>query len=272
MPKRKRGRRKKEYRVSSGKEISMTKGPWTVSEDETLQKLVKKYGPRDWATISANMQKYGIWRVGKQCRERWFNHLDPSVRKDPWSEEEDQIIVRAHSKLGNKWTDISKLLDGRPANAVKNHWNSTLRRQFESHSGRRQKRKRKRVIESASLDDSSISSSSSSEYISQQNKRRRIRLKAKKQIDLSSEDSVDETSIGDNALEEIAPDNQDAGSNNSDNQDTNDDDNYNAMDIEEDQDVCMWTDPIQLDLGCDLPDVSILSFFDQNYAKFLPLM
>jgi hypothetical protein len=73
-------------------------------------------------------------RTGKQCRERWLNQLSPEVRKDSWTEEEDRIILDAHSRLGNKWVAISKLLEGRPANAVKNRWNSTLHRRFSNGS------------------------------------------------------------------------------------------------------------------------------------------
>jgi len=110
---------------------ALVKGPWKEEEDNKLVELVEKYGPKDWSTISSHIQG----RIGKQCRERWFNHLSPEVRKTNWSPEEDRIIIEAHLRLGNKWTAISKLLDGRPANAIKNHWNSTLLKRIQDSNG-----------------------------------------------------------------------------------------------------------------------------------------
>ena len=61
-------------------------------------------------------------RTAKQCRERWCNHLDPSIVKGNWTKVEDELIIQKQKELGNKWSKISKLLLGRTENAVKVRW------------------------------------------------------------------------------------------------------------------------------------------------------
>lgn len=89
-------------------------------------RLVQQHGNKNWRFIAAHLPG----RLAKQCRERWFNQLDPSVKRVSLSEEEWNILVEAHEKYGNHWAEIVKSgkLPGRTANQLKNHWNTRVRR------------------------------------------------------------------------------------------------------------------------------------------------
>ncbi|KAK8564079.1 hypothetical protein V6N13_005713 [Hibiscus sabdariffa] len=114
------------------KKTNSVKVQWTPEEDRLLEDLVSRYGERRWTEFS----KMLLGRVGKQCRERWHNHLRPGIKKEPWSEEEEMILIAAHREMGNKWVEMVKKLPGRTENTIKNHWNTTKRKQETSRKAK----------------------------------------------------------------------------------------------------------------------------------------
>lgn len=91
------------------------RGTWHTEEDEALKAAVKIHGTKSWAVVSTRVPG----RTGKQCRERWTSKLDPSVRQEPWSKQEDAKLISSQAKYGGRWSKIARSLPGRSEAAAK---------------------------------------------------------------------------------------------------------------------------------------------------------
>ncbi|CAG9317666.1 unnamed protein product [Blepharisma stoltei] len=102
----------------------LVKGPWSAQEDKQLREWIEKEGPTGWSNCAQRIPG----RSGKQCRERWFNILNPAVKKGNWTAEDDGKIFQMYKLYGPKWTLIAKSLPGRTENSIKNRFYSTTRK------------------------------------------------------------------------------------------------------------------------------------------------
>ncbi|KAL3657981.1 hypothetical protein V7S43_017030 [Phytophthora oleae] len=100
----------------------LVKGHWRPEEDDLLKELVAE-GRKNWGQVATRIPG----RTSKQCRERWYNHLDPSIIRGEYTAEEDRMILDAQARLGNRWSAIAAMLPGRTEDAVKIRWKSLCR-------------------------------------------------------------------------------------------------------------------------------------------------
>tara|TARA_B110000503_G_C6903730_1_gene311821 strand:+ start:348 stop:602 length:255 start_codon:yes stop_codon:yes gene_type:complete len=61
---------------------------------------------------------------------RWHNHLNPQIKKDKWTDDEEKKLLEVHNLYGNRWSLIAKFLPGRTDNSIKNYWNSTIQKKY----------------------------------------------------------------------------------------------------------------------------------------------
>uniref|UniRef100_A0ACD5WG19 Uncharacterized protein n=1 Tax=Avena sativa TaxID=4498 RepID=A0ACD5WG19_AVESA len=113
---------------SSGQRKRLRRGLWSPEEDMKLMKHVSMYGHGCWSYVP---KLAGIERGGKSCRLRWLNYLRPDLKRGAFSLEEERLIVRLHSILGNRWSQIAARLAGRTDNDVKNFWHSIIKKKLQ---------------------------------------------------------------------------------------------------------------------------------------------
>lgn len=98
------------------------KGQFREEEDLAIIEFVENNGVHAWPKITSVLPN----RTPKQCRERWFNNLDPNVVKTPWTPEEDELIFKNFIDIGTKWSVIAQLIPGRTDNSIKNRFNASI--------------------------------------------------------------------------------------------------------------------------------------------------
>ncbi|MBA0808529.1 hypothetical protein Gohar_024259 [Gossypium harknessii] len=105
------------------------KGAWTKEEDQRLIHYIRVHGEGSWRSLP---KAAGLLRCGKSCRLRWMNYLRPDLKRGNFTEDEDELIIKLHGLLGNKWSLIAGRLPGRTDNEIKNYWNTHIKRKLVS--------------------------------------------------------------------------------------------------------------------------------------------
>lgn len=144
--------------------VGLQRGPWTIEEDHKLMNFILNNGIHCWRTVP---KLAGLLRCGKSCRLRWINYLRPDLKRDGFTEVEEDQIVQLHTQLGNKWSKIASHFPGRTDNEIKNHWNTRIKKKLkqvgldlvshkpieEEEGGKKSEEKGKKVeLEGESLD------------------------------------------------------------------------------------------------------------------------
>lgn len=125
----------------------LNRGAWTAMEDKILTEYIKVHGEGRWRNLP---KRAGLKRCGKSCRLRWLNYLRPDIKRGNITPDEEELIIRLHKLLGNRWSLIAGRLPGRTDNEIKNYWNTNLSKRVNQHcktssSTTKQQQKKSRI-------------------------------------------------------------------------------------------------------------------------------
>ncbi|KAI9106576.1 hypothetical protein K1719_022104 [Acacia pycnantha] len=115
-----------------GEVEGLIRGAWTAQEDKLLTSYITLRGEGKWSHVPI---RAGLNRSGKSCRLRWLNYLRPDIKRGNITQDEEDLIIRLHKLLGNRWSLIAGRIPGRTDNEIKNYWNTTLGRKLRTQSG-----------------------------------------------------------------------------------------------------------------------------------------
>eukprot|EP01129_Flabellula_baltica_P011965 TRINITY_DN5332_c0_g1_i1.p1 TRINITY_DN5332_c0_g1~~TRINITY_DN5332_c0_g1_i1.p1 ORF type:complete len:793 (+),score=219.99 TRINITY_DN5332_c0_g1_i1:55-2433(+) len=96
-------------------------GVWKNVEDEILKAAVMKYGKNQWARIASLLAR----KSAKQCKARWFEYLDPSIKKTEWSREEEEKLLHLAKIMPCQWRTIAPIV-GRTSSQCLEHYEKLL--------------------------------------------------------------------------------------------------------------------------------------------------
>ena len=105
-------------------------GVWKNTEDEILKAAVMKYGKNQWARVASLMNR----KSAKQCKARWYEWLDPSIKKTEWTKEEEEKLLHMAKLMPNQWRTIAPIV-GRTAPQCMEHYERLLDQAQEGNEG-----------------------------------------------------------------------------------------------------------------------------------------
>ncbi|KAK4265621.1 hypothetical protein QN277_026648 [Acacia crassicarpa] len=124
----------------------LNRGAWTAHEDKILKDFISVHGEGRWRSLP---KRAGLKRCGKSCRLRWLNYLRPDIKRGNITPDEEELIVRLHKLLGNRWSLIAGRLPGRTDNEIKNYWNTNLGKKVKNQHHNRLHHQNNNVTSSA---------------------------------------------------------------------------------------------------------------------------